>query len=71
MKGVSLYMVSELMGNSPEVCRKHYAALVPASLVGAVDFPDVDFGKKATCDPEPEPLEPVEQPRLRLVVNNR
>ena len=28
------------MGNSPEICRRHYAALVPHSLV-----PDVEFGK--------------------------
>ena len=26
MKGESLYKISELMGNSPEICRRHYAA---------------------------------------------
>jgi integrase len=31
-KGVSLYKISELMGNSPEICRRHYAALEPVDL---------------------------------------
>jgi len=26
-KGVSLYKISQLMGNSAEICRRHYAAL--------------------------------------------
>lgn len=35
MKGESLYKISALMGNSPEICRRHYAALVPeAGLCG-------------------------------------
>ncbi|OGU16699.1 MAG: hypothetical protein A2076_06660 [Geobacteraceae bacterium GWC2_53_11] len=38
MKGESLYKISKLMGNSPEICRKHYAALIPESLVGSVEF---------------------------------
>jgi len=38
MKGESLYKISKIMGNSPEVCRRHYAALTPESLVGCVDF---------------------------------
>jgi hypothetical protein len=29
------------MGNSPEICRKHYAALLPESLVECVEFPNV------------------------------
>lgn len=33
MKEVSLYKISELMGNSPEICRKRYAHLTPESLV--------------------------------------
>jgi len=37
-KGVSLYKISTLMGNSPEICRRHYAALLPESL-----SPDVEF----------------------------
>jgi integrase len=40
MRGESLYKISELMGNSPEVCRKHYAALTPQSLEGASEFPE-------------------------------
>jgi integrase len=40
MKGESLYKISQLMGNSPDICRRHYAALLPESLVGSVEFAD-------------------------------
>jgi len=39
-KGVSLYKISQLMGNSPEICRRHYAALVPEALGEDVEFSD-------------------------------
>ena len=39
MKGESLYKIAKLMGNSPEICRRHYAALVPESLGDSVEFP--------------------------------
>jgi len=35
---VSLYKISTLMGNSPEICRKHYASLVPEAMVEEVEF---------------------------------
>ncbi len=38
MKGESLYKISELMGNSPEICRRHYARLLDESLVESVEF---------------------------------
>jgi integrase len=38
MKGESLYQISKIMGNSPEICRKHYAALTTESLIGSVEF---------------------------------
>jgi integrase len=38
MEGKSLYKISEVMGNSPEICRKHYAHLMPESLVDTVEF---------------------------------
>jgi hypothetical protein len=38
MKGESSYKISKLMGNSPEICRRHYAALMPESLIDAVEF---------------------------------
>jgi len=38
IKGESLYKISTLMGNSPEICRRHYAALLPEALAGTVDF---------------------------------
>ncbi len=37
-KGVSLYKISTLMGNSPEICRRHYAALVPETMAEEVEF---------------------------------
>ena len=38
MKGVSLYKISTLMGNSPEICRRHYAALMPEEMREEVEF---------------------------------
>ena len=37
-KGESLYKISELMGNSPDICRRHYAALVPEKMHDVVEF---------------------------------
>jgi len=36
--GVSLYKISALMGNSPEICRRHYAALIAETLADELDF---------------------------------
>ena len=38
MKGESLYNISTLLGNSPEICRRHYAALIPEALIQSVEF---------------------------------
>ena len=38
MKSESLYMISELMGHSPEICRRHYAALIPEQMRDTVEF---------------------------------
>ena len=38
MKGESLYKISAIMGNSPEICRRHYAALIPEALCDSVEF---------------------------------
>lgn len=38
MKGESLYKISELMGNSPEICRRCYAALIPEEMKDTVEF---------------------------------
>lgn len=38
MKGESLFKISKIMGNSPDICRKHYAALLPESLIDSVEF---------------------------------
>ena len=37
-QGVSLFQISTLMGNSPEICRRHYAALVPETMGAVVEF---------------------------------
>ncbi len=37
-KGISLFKIATLMGNSPEICRRHYASLVPEAMVGEVEF---------------------------------
>ena len=38
-RGVSLFKISALLGNSPEICRRHYAALIPAEMSADVEFP--------------------------------
>ena len=37
-RGVSLYKISEFMGNSPEICRRHYAAIRTEYLHDDVEF---------------------------------
>lgn len=37
-RNVSLYKISTLMGNSPEICNRHYAALVPDAMNEDVEF---------------------------------
>jgi integrase len=53
-KGESLYKIAEIMGNSPGICQKHYAALCPESMHDTVEFgnskqakPDGDDDTKA------------------------
>lgn len=73
MKGESLYKISAIMGNSPEICRKHYAALLPESLISSVEFGVSSAPAPAPEPPVPSPLAeviPFERPRLKLVVNN-
>ncbi|MFC1652120.1 integrase [Planctomycetota bacterium] len=45
MKGKSLYKISELMGNSPEICRRHYAALIPEAMAECVEFDNPEVSK--------------------------
>jgi len=44
MKGETLYKISTLMGNSPEICRRHYAALMPEALAQSVEFDNTFAG---------------------------
>jgi len=52
--GVSLYKIATLMGNSPEICRRHYAALVPEAMVEEVQF------RQPQKQPEDKPHAPSE-----------
>jgi lysophospholipase L1-like esterase len=54
MKGESLYKISTLMGNSPEICRRHYAALMPESLVDSVEFAPMPSDENLSPD-KPKP----------------
>jgi integrase len=40
MEGESLYQISAIMGNSPEICRRRYAALLTKAPVDSVEFPE-------------------------------
>ena len=48
-KGESLYKIAELMGNSPAICRKHYAALMPERM-----FNTVELEEPAVANPAPQ-----------------
>lgn len=37
-RGVSLYQIATLLGNSPGICQRHYAALVHEQLTDSVEF---------------------------------
>ena len=65
MKGESLYKISTLMGNSPEICRRHYATLLPESLVQSVEFEE----EGETRLPAPR-THRTRHPHLRLIVND-
>lgn len=73
MRGESLYKIATLMGNSPEIARRHYAALLPESLVGCVEFSAITPIVPPPVAPGPVPEPSVFQAgpaRLRLVVCN-
>ena len=38
MKGQSLYKIGALVGSFPEICRRHYTALIPETMADAVEF---------------------------------
>jgi hypothetical protein len=39
VKGEILYKIATLMGNSPAICQRHYAALIPEAMHDTVEFP--------------------------------
>ena len=46
--GVSLFKISKLMGNSPEICRRHYASLVPEAMHAEVNFSSIAYAQIPT-----------------------
>ena len=50
---VSLFKIATLMGNSPEICRRHYAALIPEGLAVEVEFskPVATTSRSITVNP--------------------
>ncbi len=72
-KGESLYKIAQLMGNSPEICRRHYAALVPEKMHQTVEFEmhgAEAFTKEPTgriVDPHSHDSAAQRKPRLRIV----
>ena len=74
-KGESLFKIAELMGNSPEICRRHYAALIPEKMHDTVEFrsdgPTKDDQTEVMLRQILEKLEqqgvPAVGPRLRVV----
>jgi hypothetical protein len=51
----SLFKISKLMGNSPEICRRHYAALVSEEMTDTVEFPVAADGKAKADDHQAVP----------------
>ena len=49
-KGESLYKISKLMGNSPEICRRHYAALIPEEMRDTVEFDTPGSRERTVAD---------------------
>jgi hypothetical protein len=50
MKGESPCQIATLMGNSSEICRRHYAALVPEAMGDTVEFPCGQPAQAACAD---------------------
>ena len=61
-RGVSLYKIATLMGNSPDICRKHYAFLCSQDLMAEVEFDPVEpiERRDATTARSPEDVSPVQ-----------
>ncbi len=77
-KGESLYKIATLMGNSPEICRRHYAALIPENMHDSVEFEPAEREKpqpdetrelleKILEQVSSKPRESDERPQLRVV----
>ena len=69
MAGTALQKISKMMGNSVQICERHYAALLPESLIDCVEFP-----KKVAAEASyPLTAEGIQvqsgRPLLRLVVS--
>ncbi|QXE85577.1 tyrosine-type recombinase/integrase [Geomonas nitrogeniifigens] len=69
MAGTALQKISKLMGNSVQICERHYIALLPDSLIDCVEFPK----RGATATPLVHAPLKVQiesgRPQLRLVIS--
>ncbi|MBM4045056.1 MAG: hypothetical protein FJ279_08080 [Planctomycetes bacterium] len=70
-KGESLYKIAVLMGNSPDICRKHYAALVPEERHDVVEFAKPRIHNATVTRPMAQPAteghQPARKPLLTIV----
>lgn len=73
-KGESLYKIAELMGNSPQICRRHYAALMPEKMHDTVEFESNGPAKKDQTEAMLKQIleklgqqQPSGGPRLRII----
>jgi len=51
-KGVSIFKIAKLLGNTVPICERHYAHLSPAGLADEVEFRSADSGRAAAARPE-------------------
>lgn len=64
--GKTLLLISKLMGNSPEICRRHYADLMPARMLGDLAFGSVDLPSEDDMhDGRPDETPEVHRPTKR------
>ena len=69
MAGTALQKISKMMGNSVQICERHYAALLPESLTDCVEFPKKGAAAAAQARTAGNVQVESVRPQLRLVVS--
>ena len=64
MGNVSLYKIATLMGNSPEICRRHYAALIPEELAECVEFRRPEQRRLVSAGRQVDAVTPAQKPQV-------